>query len=348
VNDKCTNCGLCISCCPGVNCLRNYDSHISKSVYGYSCNDETRYNSASGGVLTELLCFLIENSIVSYVTVVTNYEEDVPKVILTNDTKVIRENKASKYCPIDFGDLVTQIKRIEGTVALVGLPCMINSMREFSKTNRIFGNKIKYFFSLFCNHVPSFHALEYLKQNSHIDSFDAVYYRGGGWPGFIQFKKSNKIIQKIPYRFAMRKGVGRFFKNRRCELCDDPFGDSADASFGDAYFCDEETLGQTLVLIRNKEISDIMDEMNGNHIKICSLDSLDSVKKFYKKLIWRHSNTREFAYFLNKMGKDVMNLRSIVPISPNFMSKLRYKRRFIISNIGKYKLFWKILYHYAN
>lgn len=348
INENCKNCGICLKCCPGASLLRDYSSPIIKSVYGYSLDNDTRLDSASGGVLTELLCFLIENSIVSYVTVVTNHKENVPKVILTNDTKIIRANKASKYCPIDYGDLIHQIEKIGGFVAIVGVPCVINSIQEYTKLNKRIGKKIKFFFSLFCNHTPSYHALDYLRENNNIVSYDAVFYRGGGWPGFFQFKLSNNLISKIPYRFAMRKGVGRYFKNVRCELCDDPFGDSADASFGDAYFCEKETLGQTLIIIRNVEISNILERMKGCQVNISVLDNLDSISKFYKKMLWRHTNTREFAYFLKAKGKNIVNLKSIEPSSPNVFSKVRYMKKMFLCNIGKHKLLWKLLYRYAN
>ena len=69
---KCVDCGLCVKNCPGINDLKCYDPKEETRCYAYSNDEEMRMNASSGGLTTELLCYLLDKKIVDYVTVVTN------------------------------------------------------------------------------------------------------------------------------------------------------------------------------------------------------------------------------------------------------------------------------------
>jgi coenzyme F420 hydrogenase subunit beta len=347
VHDNCTNCGLCLKCCPGANQFRSTVTD-DKLISGFSLNDIIRHESASGGMLTEILCYMIEKKVVDYVTVVTNYENgEYPKVVLTNNIETIKNCKTSKYCPIDYGLIIKEINKIEGRVAIVGIPCVINSIRQYARFNKKISNKVRFYLSLFCNHTPSYLSIEYLKVSNNISRFDRLLFRGDGWPGYFQFFNNGVKIKEIPYRFAMRKGVGRYFKNIRCEFCDDPFCDTADISFGDAYFCKNEIHGQTLAIVRNIEIENFLKLMKGDKIDFRNIDNWDSISQYYKKLIWRHSNTPEFTYYLNKMGHKSF-FYSTSSIKPSLLSRMRTRKKLFMCSIGKYRLLWKLLYYYAD
>lgn len=54
-------------------------------------DDEMHLNASSGGIVTELLCYLISNKIVDYVTcVTTRTSENPPKLFITNDIDTIK------------------------------------------------------------------------------------------------------------------------------------------------------------------------------------------------------------------------------------------------------------------
>ena len=71
-DEKCTNCGLCLEICPGIDIdpfeLRHekisdntFDGHCLESYTAYSNDPEIRKNSASGGLITNLITELIKN-----------------------------------------------------------------------------------------------------------------------------------------------------------------------------------------------------------------------------------------------------------------------------------------------
>lgn len=122
-----------------MNDLKDYSFKNSQYFYGYSTNDEMHLNASSGGIVTELLCYLISNKIVDYVTCVTaRTDEQLPMQVITNDIEIIKECRTSKYCPVQWKDIVEQIKKIEGTIAIVALPCQINSLKDYFKEQKSF------------------------------------------------------------------------------------------------------------------------------------------------------------------------------------------------------------------
>ena len=116
--------------CPGINDLKNYSNHVETYLHGYSLDQEMRMNASSGGVTTELLCYLIEKKIVDFVTCVTNRTADqMPMQILTNNLDVIRSARTSKYCPVKWDGIISEIEKVDGSVAVVALPCQVNSLK---------------------------------------------------------------------------------------------------------------------------------------------------------------------------------------------------------------------------
>ena len=114
---------------------------------------------------------------------------------------------------------------------------------------------------LLCNHVPSYNATKYLHYNLGIKKLERVCFRGNGWPGYMSFfSKSDSYA--LPYRKAWASGFGLWFKNIRCDLCNDPFSKNADIVFGDAYFLEEKDFWQYICIIRNHEIMTILNEMS--------------------------------------------------------------------------------------
>lgn len=186
---KCTNCGICVKYCPGIKDLKDYYPKTIHSFYGYSMDDEMHLNASSGGIVTELLCYLISNKIVDYVTcVTTRTSENPPKLVITNDIDTIKKCRTSKYCPVLWDKVVEQIEKINGTIAVVALPCQINSLKSYFGKKKS-GEKIRFYLALMCNHTPSLHAAEYVaKGYDRRATLNQVVNRGGGFPGFMTFK----------------------------------------------------------------------------------------------------------------------------------------------------------------
>ena len=344
---KCTNCGICVKYCPGIKDLKDYYPKTIHSFYGYSMDDEMHLNASSGGIVTELLCYLISNKIVDYVTcVTTRTSENPPKLVITNDIDTIKKCRTSKYCPVLWDKVVEQIEKINGTIAVVALPCQINSLKSyFGKIKS--GEKIRFYLALMCNHTPSLHAAEYVaKGYDRRATLNQVVNRGGGFPGFMTFKimeNSKPICFQTPFRKTWAAGYGRYFKNIRCVLCNDPFAQYADATFGDSYFLQKtDTLGTTFCMVRNQSVSDILQAMQRKGI-ITLTEGPDktAIQQAYKVLF-----DREKEFLQKNKCMQAIGMQAIVPVN-TIKLDVHYAYHFykglLISQLGKFKWLWPYL-----
>lgn len=344
---KCTDCNMCLKYCPGMNDLKDYSSKNSQYFYGYSTNDEMHLNASSGRIVTELLCYLISNKIVDYVTCVTaRTDEQLPMQVITNDIEIIKECRTSKYCPVQWKDIVEQIKKIEGTIAIVALPCQINSLKDYFKNKKV-SEKIKFYFSLMCNHTPSLNAAEYVTKGYCKKAvLKKVINRGGGFPGYMKYEIQDSerlVCFRTPFRKTWTAGYGKYFKNRRCMLCNDPFAKSADATFGDSYFLqDTDTQGTTFCIVRNPKVTDILIAMQKEEcIELQEGPDESAIHKAYKVLFDREND------FLQKNKcLQILHQKTIVPVNDvklNFHYAYHFYKDMFITQLGKHRWLWPYL-----
>ena len=352
--NKCNNCGLCVKCCPGKNDLKQYKQQDETYLYGYSLDEEMHMNASSGGIATELLCYLIENKIVDYVTCVTNRTStNLPEQILTNDVALIRASRTSKYCPVKWNNILSKIDAVEGSIAVVALPCQVNSLKKYYQHKK---SNIKYYISLFCNHTPSLNAAIYLANSIEPGGkLLSITNRGGGFPGYMKVTISvgeDSSIRKVllPYRKTMTAGYGKFFKNMRCIVCNDPFAKHADIVMGDSYFLqDTDQKGTTFCIIRNKEIENIMYQMKTKGIIDFKIGPDESIqKKAFKLLFNRERIFEKNVEILKKSGIVINTSIQTSNNLPTIMDILRFKREVILRSLGRYHFLWKYLTKYKN
>ena len=269
LKEGCIDCGKCLVICPALQRQKKDYYNENMSIYGYSMNPELRKNASSGGLLTELLCYLIDKKIVDRVSIISSFKssDNKPKANLSNNIKEIMNATGSKYCPVDYSHIISEIKNSDESFCLVGLPCQIQAIRLYMNLNKVFANKVNFLISLFCNHVPSFNAFTYLKKGLDLPEKGDIIFRGKGWPGFMQLRKKTGETLDLPFRLASGKILAYYFKQDACFFCKDPFGAYADASFADAYFLPDHLQldGQTFTIIRNNNINIIFRKMQQNH-----------------------------------------------------------------------------------
>lgn len=365
---KCSKCGLCSKLCPGGNAFIHKYERISKGeapkistsipiyseedyVCGYSCDIKTRLDSASGGLTTELLVYLIENKICDYCSIVPTMD-NTKKVVakITNNVQDIIDAVTSKYCPVDYSEAMLQAKEYlkKGKkICFVLLPCQIQLLKQhFAKWER----QIIYI-ALMCNHIPSYNATRYLLKTNNVKQFKNVHFRGGIWPGNMTICTGGKDIS-VPYIKEWGSGFGTLFYNRRCKICNDPFGIFADICVGDPYFIEKNIIadGVTFVIIRNPKVRAILEKMKEegkisitqvdekyfSHERFCDLYNRIKVSiprqvAIYKLLRKTLPNglQMENEYHLNRNDIKMLLLDIINRIVENnsFLWKIFYKRK---------------------
>lgn len=348
---KCINCGMCQEYCPGSQYINKNESITEVySGYGHSNNKNLRKNSSSGGIATELLCYLLRNGIVDYVNVVKDIKTlKKPQNIITNNPKEVIKCSSSKYCPTPIGKIIKTIKNKRGKFAVIGLPCQITAIKKYFENNRKkTKGKVSFYLSLFCNHVPSFNATDYILKNLGIRKIKKIRYRGHGWPGYIEIKTKTKTYL-LPYRKTCAIGFMTYFKNQRCRICDDPFGKNADISFGDAYFLSEKENqeGNTYFIIRNKKMLKHFRNMQKHRIiKILDKPTEKQIQRAYSAFFKRIEEVPYNLYIRKLLGKKNPQNSPLIPKKISFLKKLRKLISFKKSILGRHKYLWSLLYRY--
>ncbi len=273
--DSCNNCGNCHVICPGrpftyknINLSNTRELRTNpflgayNSCYiGYSLNDDIRYRSASGGLVTQLLTFALEKGLID-AAIVTSFNKEnsfKPKAILAESREQIIKASQSKYCPVSVNLIIKEVFKRKDLhdIAFVGLPCQIEGMRLAERKFELLRKKIKYHFGLFCSHELNFHATNFLLKNLGIrmEEIKKVNYRGYGWPGKIIIEFKNGELKYIKSNHPLWEKIFHcgLFTPIRCVLCNDLSSELADLSFGDAWLPEiikEDNIGTSIVISR--------------------------------------------------------------------------------------------------
>jgi len=333
--ETCTDCTICLKSCPPLTWSNEQKSEQYSELVGnyisshavFSNDKDLRKDSASGGFITTLLLYLLENSLIKGAIVVKRDENNplISKPFIATTKKEIIEAKGSKYSPVKFDEIVKEI--IENDyedLAVVGLPCHIEGIDKASKKNKKLRNKIKYKISIVCGQAPSFLGYEYIAKKFDIKTtdFKELKNRGDGWPGFMQIKTEDRKI-KVPYGSKYSMGTvlsSPLFTPLACQMCADAVGFEADVSVSDAWldkYMEDDNAGINLILVKNEELNKILKEIKNKNIMTFFDEDIDSFIKANKSVIYNKGkyNTYRLEKFigrnLDRYSKNMTNNSNI-------------------------------------
>ena len=228
---------------------------------------EYETNASSSGIMTQIVDFLLKENMIDK-AIVTKFiytkEGPVAKAFITNKKEELMEAQGSKYCPVDFTDVLKNImnSETEERFAFVGTPCQIAGIRNIQSEIKYIG--VKYFIGNFCGGFKSYNNLQRLITMNKFKLKDVNYFRfrGGGQPGSMNINTISGDVCKIPYpEYVMMTG---YSKLKRCHLCVDATAELADFSCGDAWLDEYVSSGipTSIVITRNQEASSILNMMS--------------------------------------------------------------------------------------
>jgi len=284
--EKCNLCELCIKSCPGhsvdfeslnssvfgqqpVN--SRVGNHLSCYV-GHSTNEAIRYNSASGGIATQLLAFAFEKGLIDGALVIRMSRDNplVPEVFIARTVEEVVAASKTKYCPVAANTGLGQILKEEGRYAVVGLPCHIHGVRKAEQVFKVLRKRIVLHIGLLCSHMVRFEGVDLLVAKLHIPkgSISGLTFRGEGWPGSMSISLSNGSTRRLPlvgsWYAYWPVFSSFFFTPMRCTMCPDQAAELADVSLGDAWLPElkSEKSGESLLIVRTKAASDLLALLN--------------------------------------------------------------------------------------
>lgn len=228
---------------------------------GYS--NKHRTTSSSGGIATFFYEKLFDKGVIKHVVTVgeslegnAHYQYNIvsKKEDLTKISK-------TKYHPVTLANVLQEIKKMDGAVAISGVGCFIKAIRLAQSQDPVLKEKIKFLVGIICGGVKSKFFTDYLatKAGAALNAFSNPNYRVKNENStaidysFSCFDKAEKVTKVIRMREVGDMWGTGFFKANACDFCDDVTTELADLSLGDAWLrpYDQDGRGHNVIVSRS-------------------------------------------------------------------------------------------------
>lgn len=294
-HEKCIECGICQKHCPIIDnqLPENLDDPISFAAW--SMNDQTRIESSSGGVFTEIAkTVLKEGGVVFGVAFDNSFRAKHISIESEEDISLIR---GSKYVQSHVDDAYKKAVSIASQgrpILFSGTPCQIAVLNLFTKDNP---DSEIYTCEVICHGVPSESVfrtyLDYLSQlkNSEVKEF-SFRDKTIGWKNFgtkIIFNKGKeyfRIHRKDPFMIGFLRNI---YLRPICYDC--PFAKIprvSDITLGDFWGVPKELddpRGVSTVIINTPEGEKLFEKViNVEKVKV----TLDQIAFYNPRLVTGH------------------------------------------------------------
>lgn len=380
--DLCYNnkgCHRCMDACPGIGidlCRianeqynddgTNEDKMVGrylKCFTGHSNDQDIRFHSASGGMVSSFLVFLMEKKLIDG-AVVTAFDAKnellVNSYIAHNREEVLRA-KSSKYSPVSLHGMAKAIKEAEGSrYVIVGLPCHIQGFRKLEAIDRKFKEKIAGYFAIYCSSGRTFHLTEHVFKERGIDKNRLTYfaYRDEGCLGSMVAKQRRNIrvtdsnseislkdeVYKEKYQ-SYYHPLRSFFIPRRCLFCIDHYGELGDVCFGDIHIEPyiEDKIGVNSLIVRKKKWLDLL--MAAREEGYITLDEInvETLNRSQKMAYKKKGRNGEFINLNKRIGRVVPQYDVDYLRQPTFRTAVDYAQNRVQQFVGRHKSLWWII-----
>jgi coenzyme F420 hydrogenase subunit beta len=271
------NCTKCIAICPGevVNFERldqrffgtqpHPDSITGIAKYacvGFATDPKTREAGASGGLVTQLLVYLLEKRLIDGALVLRANTDNgwTPEPAIIRTAEELKRTQKSTYTLVPHLKVLSEIEKTEGHYAIVALPCHVHAIRRYQRFNKKLAQRIKLVIGLYCNVAFEPYAFDDLCEFSGLKKQDVIdfSFRHGTWPGGIVARGRDGTSKKILKLEEMRDEFNLlklFYTPSRCNTCIDFGAEHADIAVGDPWLKGRDgklmfTDNRTTVLVR--------------------------------------------------------------------------------------------------
>lgn len=243
----------------------------TRSVYyGWSAEQHTRQMASSGGVITEIASWMLENKIADAVLHICTDPDDPTKTICCESTsrEEVTLRSGSRYAishPLQYISNIDHRKRY----VFIGKPCDVAALRNYMEIDTELGKSIILTLSFFCAGLPSTTAQD--KLIAHLgcskDNLVSLRYRGDGWPGYTTAVDRYGRNYQTDYATSWGSILGRDIM-KMCRFCLDGIGEAADISCGDAWHLTpekkpdfRESDGRNVIFARTEKGEKLLDEI---------------------------------------------------------------------------------------
>ena len=284
--------------CPGLNvshATASKDHHplwgvVDTISIGAASDSGVRKKGSSGGVLSAIQIYLLEEKIVDYVVNTCVGDEnpfDTQVNIAKNRVEILKAT-GSRYSPSAPLNTIVSLLDRPGTFAFVGKPCDVAALRRLAKHDKRVDDKIKYMLSFMCAGVPSKEGTLRIVKDLGVEESEVkdFRYRGDGWPGAATVTLKDDTTRSMSYEESWRYVLSPRVQ-WRCKLCPDGTGEFADITGADAWHVAEdgspdfsERDGQSFIISRNRVGQNLLEQcIKSGYINVSSEVDCSRVEK---------------------------------------------------------------------
>lgn len=282
-SENCYGCTECIQVCPGISTiiinnnttttttesdpikeLTDDFGQILEIWEGYASDDNIRFKGSSGGSVSALALYCLENLGMAGVLHVgaKNKEPWKNSTVISKNREEILSRTGSRYSPASPCDSLEYIENASNPFVFIGKPCDILGLKKAQSMRQNLSKNVGVAIGIFCAGTPStkgtLDLLKYFKTGA--EEIEEIRYRGKGWPGqtTIKLKKRENYNYAMTYKNSW--GLLNKYRPFRCYLCPDCTSEFADISCGDPWYREkkEDEKGFSLVLVRTEKGREII------------------------------------------------------------------------------------------
>ena len=366
LGDKCSRCS---KICPGLGVeLKKYSQNIVDSsvtndnkyigryvsLYtGHSTDGFIRYHSASGGLVTGLLIYLIEKRLIdgAVVTGFSSKDNITPEPFIARTKEELISARSSKYCPVSMQGIRQQIRESEGKYVIVGLTCHIHGFRKIENIDETFKQHVFAYWGLYCSSGRTFYETEYILKTIEVKKNKIKYfsYRDEGCLGSLVIKhqsQDNDDIQIYKEKYGSYNNHRSFFIPRRCHYCIDHSAELSDISFGDIHIkpYSDDTVGTNSVIVRTRQMNELL--LQAVHDGVIVLDELqeETLVKSQKMARAKKEKYGSLVYWGKKLGMCVPQYDVHPHKKMGFIKSFIYMMNLNLQYaVGHHEVLWPII-----
>ncbi|MCF6330763.1 MAG: Coenzyme F420 hydrogenase/dehydrogenase, beta subunit C-terminal domain [Sulfurimonas sp.] len=311
-SNTCTECMMCYKACPTEDKIFNnditydkYEQKIGESYFGYSLDEEHRFEAATAGVATEIAAYLLETKKID--GVVSSYQNDNNEIItkIFTDIGEIKKTRGSIYRQVSLlNGLVEKIEKGNyKKLLLIGLPCHIAGLKTLHKTNKYLKKNVEFItIALFCKQTKTEEFSDFERAILKAKANQKIDYRGKGWPGVTRIEGGDSLpFNNIKIGLSWSTFA---FTPEYCFACSDPLGVEADISIGDAWlpkYTNQDKIGSSLFVANSEVAKQIITEIKTDKILFIENESKENIINSQSKIHIKYK-TSNIEYRSNIFG----------------------------------------------
>lgn len=251
---------------PEVKHFHTYSGPYESISIGHAVDSEIRSMGASGGVLSAVLIYLLEQKKIDGAVVLRMSPEQpwlsAPHIATTREE--ILEAAQSKYTISSVNEILSQTESFQGKLAFVGIPPQIQSIRKLQSIHDPSVKNIEYLLGPFYGNTLHFSSIVSFLKSYKIKDYRKItklYFRHGEWPGNMRVETSDGGVVELKKFHA--NYLIPFHILRNSLYCTDLANEFTDISGGDAWapVYEERGKGFSMIIGRSKKGQALLNEM---------------------------------------------------------------------------------------